>query len=207
MKFCGVAGSHSLTPGAPGVRVHPREQAARHPFGVDRIGPCTCPAARTRSARAPRARPRRGRAQGGDVREIARRWRCPRSRGGRAATADDRVFLAGDGASASARASVVHHSSTSSCRSDLTAAARDELVPRLPPLVAGAGEHERAQEVVQVVGRRRLGLDLGVHLLDGFGFERADGREVDRQAAPQRDRVGAPVLELFVVEERVRAAR
>ena len=49
------------------------------------------------------------------------------------------------------------------------------------------------------------GVDLGVHLLDRFGFERADRREVDRQPSPQRDRVGAPVLELFVVEERVRA--
>ena len=36
------------------------------------------------------------------------------------------------------------------------------------------------------------------------GFERADRREVDGEAAPQRDRVGAPVLELLVVEERVR---
>ena len=52
-----------------------------------------------------------------------------------------------------------------------------------------------------------LGRDLAVHLLDGFGVERADGGEVDGQAAPQRDRVGAAVLQLLVVEEGVRAGR
>ena len=139
------------------------------------------------------------------MREIVDGGDPARSRGGRAAPRRSRLPRRRWRARHRRRASVVHHSSTSSCSEHLTAAARHELVPRLAPLVAGAGEHERAQEVVQVVGRRRLGLDLGVHLLDGFRLERADRREVDRQATPQRDRVGAPVLELLVVEERVRA--
>ena len=60
-----------------------------------------------------------------------------------------------------------------------------------------------ARRSCEIVGRRGFGRDLAVHLLDRFGIEGADRAEVDGEPAPQRDRVGAPVLELLVVEERV----
>ena len=47
------------------------------------------------------------------------------------------------------------------------------------------------------------GRGLVVHLRHGRRIERSDRAEVDREPAPQRDRVGAAVLELFVVEEGV----
>ena len=104
---------------------------------------------------------------------------------------------------ASSARSVVHHSGSPSVlehrrRAHAPRARRTAAASR-----SRAGDDERRQQVVEVVGRRRVGRDLAVHLLDRVGIERADGGEVDGEAAPQRDRVGAAVLQLLVVEERV----
>ena len=57
---------------------------------------------------------------------------------------------------------------------------------------------------MQLVGRAGIGRHLVAHAVDGVGVEPADGAEVDRQAPPQGHGVGAPVLQLGVVEEGVR---
>ena len=67
------------------------------------------------------------------------------------------------------------------------------------------GDDERREQVGEVVGGLGLGRDLLVHLHDGRRVERPDRAQVDGQTAPQRDRVRAPVLQLFVVEEGVGA--
>ena len=119
----------------------------------------------------------------------------------------DRVVVAGEGAAAaSSRRSVVHHSSTPSCSSDRAPGPRSTSSSHSGrQSVAGADDHERAQQVVQVVGGRRA---RARSRRAPARWPRGRGApidaEVDGEPAPQVHRVGAPVLELLVVEERVR---
>ena len=57
---------------------------------------------------------------------------------------------------------------------------------------------------MEVIGRLRLGRDLLVHTGDRVGVERADGTQVDVEPTAERHRVGTPVGQFLVVEERVR---
>ena len=195
---------HPAPAGAPGVRVHARQQPTRHPLGVDRlvaVVPLEREAALLEVGQPGQHAPfgergrRRQLGDGGDTGDLE-------------VTAQDRgrsIFVvgerAGDVVAPFGRAperlpAVFEHRSASP---------RRKLVEPLLPLGSRAAHHQRRQEVVQVVGRVGIGRDLTVHLVDGRGVERPDGREVDRQPAAQRDRVGAPVLQLLVVEERVGA--
>ena len=83
--------------------------------------------------------------------------------------------------------------------------ARPARPQRAPFVARAAAARVERQQVVEVVGGLGLGRDLGVHPLDRLGVERADRRR-GRRDSPRRSvhRVGAPVLELLVVEERVR---
>ena len=107
--------------------------------------------------------------------------------------------------SASSTISVAHQSRWPSRVERAGPALRDELLATASAQSGRGGiEHERAQEVVEVVARLRLRRDLGVHRCDRVGIELADRGEVDREPAPDLHRVRAAVLELLVVEERVR---
>ena len=83
-------------------------------------------------------------------------------------------------------------------------ALRDQSCGERGPVGPRRHEHERAQEVVEVVARLRLRRDLGVNRCDRVGIELPDRGDVDREPATDLHRVRAAVLKLLVVEERVR---
>ena len=211
MKSWAVAGSTPL-PAACGASTSACGRAAGAP--PTRCRPrraCSDPAARSPRARAPRARPRRGaaasvvaaasastvvmppisrwpRSDRGDRRRRRRRTRAaPRRRRARSCT--------------TAR--------SPSCVEHLTARPRSTSSSN-SGCHSGTGlrDHQRRQQVVQVVGA-----SSGSGVISSCTCSMASGSSapIDARstARPRRSvhRVGAPVLELLVVEERVRAGR
>ena len=79
-----------------------------------------------------------------------------------------------------------------------------QLTPQRLPLGARRRHDQRAEQIVQVVGCLRPGRDLLVDARNRAGIKSRDRREIDVEPTPQRHRVGAPVLQLLVIEECVR---
>ena len=99
---------------------------------------------------------------------------------------------------------VCHRSEPSSPTSDATRPRLLQRVEELGPLRRARAQQERAQEVVELVGRGGRRLDLGPDAVDRLLGDPPDLLDRDREAPPQRHGARAPVDGLAVVEERVR---
>ena len=82
-------------------------------------------------------------------------------------------------------------------------AAAPEGIEELGPLRRAGAQQERAQEVVELVGRGGGRLDLRPHPVDRLLGDPPQLLGRHRQAPPERDGARAPVDGLTVVEERV----
>ena len=205
-EVLGGRGFDAAAPRAARVRVHPRQQAARHPLGVGRSWSGSDPAARSRSVRGTRARRARARSvkpwsatsevvDGGDAADLEvaaqhrtrsrlrrRRRRGPRRRRARWCTTADRHRCC-EHRRARPRAASSSNSACHSARGRTTTS--DDRRSWRSSADAGSG----------VISPCTCSM--------AAGSSAPIDAEVDREPASQRDRVGAPVLQLFVVEERV----
>ena len=206
MKSWAVAGWDALTPRPARVAVHPGQEPTGHPFGRrwrrrgSGPGRRNPPAASAASATA--TRPGASVVDAGQsvYRGDAAQLQMAADHPGR------RRIVAVEGqpgvVGATRSCTTVRRRPVRSIRARPRPPARSTAAATLPgparPAVRTAGHADR---------RRRRGRrgDLGVHPLDRFGIQGADGREVDVEAPSQAHGVGPSILEFLVIEKGIGA--